>query len=179
MVDTNMWFFHLIPVVMMICVALSNNMLNFQRADRKLDQESARLRAGLSAELQALQDLHATNLQLLDREAGYLLSSRSIVALYRGNLGRLTMLLDGDAIAKVVECFAQNEKIEALLTAAAQPKGGASYRIAAGDIDALHLRQLYETTGRSIIAARRSLEGAPASNVPSVWQGLRSSEGVT
>ena len=54
MPDANIWFFHLFPVLVMVGIAFTNNMFNFQRADRRTDLEASRLRAGLSAELRAL-----------------------------------------------------------------------------------------------------------------------------
>jgi hypothetical protein len=158
MPDANIWFFHLFPVLVMVGIAFTNNMFNFQRADRRTDLEASRLRAGLSAELRALLDLHASNLRLVESNCDYLLSSRSLLAIYKGNLGRLTVLLDSHVIASVVASFAQNEKIESVLTARAQPKGGSSYKIVPGEMDFQELKQMYERAERSIIAALRALD---------------------
>lgn len=158
MPDANMWFFHLFPVLMMVGIAFTNNIFNFQRADRKTDLEASRLRAGLSAELRALLDLHVSNLRLVESNSDYLLSSRSLLAIYKGNLGRVTVLLDREVIAAVVASFAENEKIELLLTARAQPKGGSSYKIVPGEMDFQDLKRLYEHAERAIVAALRALD---------------------
>jgi len=168
-----MWFFHLIPVLMMVGIALTNNMFNCQRVDRRTDQEAARLRAALSAELRALLDLHAGNLRLLECNSGYLLSSRSLLAIYKANLCRVTVLLDSDVIAKVVESFAQNERIESHLTAHAQPKGGSSYKIVPGEMDVQELKQMYGHARRTIVAARQALDAGderPARTISAALQ---------
>jgi hypothetical protein len=121
------------------------------------------LRAGLLAELHALLDLYESNLALLARKADYLLSSRPLVAIYKGNLGRVTAQLDSDVVGKVVVSFAQSEKIESLLTARTQPKGGLSYKIESGDFDFEELSEQYEKGKRAILSATQALQNAEKS----------------
>jgi hypothetical protein len=118
--------------------------------------------------LRALLDLHSRNRCLLECKPEYLLSSRSLLAIYRGNLARVTVLLDSDAIAKVVAAFAENERIEALLTTRAQPKGGASYKIVPGEMDYQELRLMYENAERTIMAAVASLDSIVRDAAPSI-----------
>ncbi len=143
---------------MMVAIVLTTNIVNHRVAGRKQNLEASRLRAGLKAELHALLDLYESNLVLLRRKANYLLCSRPLVAIYKGNLGRVTALLDHELVGKVVTSFAQNEKIEAVLTARAQPKGGSSYKIDPADFDFEELVQMYEDGKRALLAASQALD---------------------
>jgi hypothetical protein len=62
----------------------------------------SRLRSALAAELRAMLDLYKKNLQLIEKKADYILSTRSSVVVYRSSIARLTMLLDDPLIEQIV-----------------------------------------------------------------------------
>ena len=103
MPDTlNYWIAPFIPVVLMLSIVIANHIVTAQRNDRKTAAEASRFSAALVAELRAMLDLYKINLDLIEQKANYLLSTRSSIAIYKGNLGRLTALLEKPAIEHVV-----------------------------------------------------------------------------
>jgi hypothetical protein len=148
------WMFHLMPVFMMMGVVLINHVVAHQRTEKRTDVEASRLRAALAAELRALLDLYETNLDFLARGCDFVLSARQLTPVYKGNLGRLTTMLEENVVA----VFSQNEMIEAILCARAQPKNGSSYKIAAGDIDSEEVKILFASAARQTEAACQALE---------------------
>lgn len=158
------WFVHLTPVFMMMGAILINHTVTHQRTEKRTDLEASRFRAALAAEMRALLDLYDTNLDLLVRGCDFVLSARQLTPVYKGNLGRLTILLEGEEAARVVTAFARSEKIELILTARTQPKNNSSYKLVAGDLDAEELKILLTTTARSIQAACEALESSAGHN---------------
>jgi hypothetical protein len=154
----NNWMFHLTPVLMMIGIVVVNHVVAHQRLEKRTDVEASRFRAALAAELRALLDLYETNLDLLARGSDFVLSARQLTPVYKGNLGRLTTALEEDIVGRIVSVYAQNEKIEAILCARAQPKNGSSYKIAATDLDSEEIKCLYAAAARSAEAACQALE---------------------
>jgi hypothetical protein len=153
-----------IPVILMVCIVITNHLVTGQRTDKRTALESSRLSAALAAELRALLELYRTNLDLIAQKANYILSSRSSVAIYKGNLGRLTTLLDEAAIEQAVAVFAQNERIEAIIAAHATLRCNLTYQIAPADAKFDDWSQMYLEGSRSIAFACRVLEssaGAP------------------
>jgi hypothetical protein len=155
---TNSWMFHLTPVLMMIGIVVINHVVAHQRLEKRTDVEASRFRAALAAELRALLDLYETNLDFLARGSDFVLSARQLTPVYKGNLGRLTTALEEDIVGRVVGVYAQNEKIEAILCARAQPKNGSSYKITAADLDFEEVKGLYAAAARSAKAACQTLE---------------------
>jgi hypothetical protein len=79
--------------------------------------------------------------------------------MYKGNLGRLTTLLDRPIIEQVVAIYAQNERIEAILTACAKPNaGGLAYRVTPGEVDLQELKVMYEEAVKDISVICETLE---------------------
>src|SRR5271168_679636 len=111
------WVTPLVPVVLMLSIVITNHVVTAQRNDRKTAAEASRFSAALAAELRAMLNLYKMNIDLIEKKTGYLLSTRTMIAVYRGNLGRLSLLLETPAIEQVVEVFAQNERIESVVAA--------------------------------------------------------------
>ena len=166
MVLTDLSFPHFIPVLLMLGMVALNHLIVHQRTERRYALEATRLSAALAAELRVLHDLYAKNLELLDAKAGYLMSTRSPVLIYKGNLGRLPSLFEAPIIEHLVGVFAQNERIEAVLAAHANSKGGLTYVLTANSkID--ELRDMYLQTSREVEWTRHALEsGAPIAKPP-------------
>jgi hypothetical protein len=150
--------YHFLPILLMLGMVALNHMIVHQRTERRYSIEAARLRAGLTAEMRVLVDLYAKNLELLETKAGYLLSTRSPVMVYRSNLGRITSLFEATVIEHLVNIFAQNERIEAVLAAHATSKGGLTYTLTA-DSKVDELKQMYLDTSRELDWACQALEG--------------------
>ena len=156
----------LTPVVLMISIIGMNHLIANQRADRKTETEASRLRCALAAELRALLDLYNKNLQLIEQKADYILSSRSSVVLYRANLGRLATLLEETAIQRVVRIFAQNERIEAVLSAHSNFKGGLTYQFPVVDAKFDEWKSMFEQAASDSEAVCQMLEGRNQTSVP-------------
>ena len=156
----------LTPVVLMISIIGMNHLIANQRADRKTETEASRLRCALAAELRALLDLYNKNLQLIEQKADYILSSRSSVVLYRANLGRLATLLEETAIQRVVSIFAQNERIEAVLSAHSNFKGGLTYQFPVADAKFDEWKSMFEQAASDSEVVCQMLEGRNQTSVP-------------
>jgi hypothetical protein len=87
MAGTGSWIASFFPALLMLMIVAMNHLITNQRNDRRLADETLRFRAALATELRALLDLYEANLGLIARKADYILSSRSSVVVYKGNLG--------------------------------------------------------------------------------------------
>lgn len=157
------WIAPFLPVVLMLSIVIMNHVVAGQRNDKKTASEMERFSAALTAELRALHDLYQANLGLIERKADYILSTRSTVVVYKGNLGRLTMLLDKPAIAEVVAVFAQNERIETVIAAHSNFKCNLTYQFTPSDGDFAEWKTMYEEASRRIVTACRALEAGVSS----------------
>ncbi len=166
MPDVNHLITPLIPVVLMVSIVITNHVVAGQRNDRKIAVEASRFSAALAAELRAMLDLYKMNLNLIEKKAGYLLSTRTMIAIYKGNLGRLTALLEKPAIGSVVEVFAQNERIESVVAAHSNLKCNLTYQFSPTDTNFDEWKQMYEQASRSIASACEILEGGARSPEP-------------
>jgi hypothetical protein len=138
-----------------------NHLIRHHRAERGRAIESSRLRGALISELQALHKAYCLSLELIESGANYLMSTRSVVLVYKGNLGRLTSLLEPAAIECAIAVFAENEMIEGLLAAHAAGKGGVSYRLTP-DSQIEELERMYAAGREQIIKASAILAGFDA-----------------
>jgi len=155
----NHWITPLIPVMLMLSIIITNHVVTAQRNDRKTAAEASRFSAALAAELRAMLKLYRMNLDLIEKKAGHLLSTRTMIAIYKGNLGRLTALLEKPAIGYVVEVFAQNERIESVVAAHSNLKCNLTYQFPPTDARFDEWKQMYEQASRSITSACEILEG--------------------
>ena len=156
--NTHAWFFPLCYFSVMLGAVLINHVTTHVRTEKRFALEACRLRGALGAELRSLQSLFAGNLKLLGRDPNYILSAKSSTLVYKGNLGRLTTLLDRPVIEQVVAIYAQNERIEAILTACAKPNaGGLAYRVSPSD-NLQELKVMYEETLENIAVICEVLE---------------------
>jgi hypothetical protein len=131
-----------VPVLMMLAILVANHALTHHRSGRREDLEGTRLKAALTAELRALRELYQKNLKLLEGEAGYLISTRAPMIIYKSNQGKLTALIEAESLEKLVSLYAKNEMIEGILSANAIPNGQLSFRLRpASDIE--ELKDLY------------------------------------
>jgi hypothetical protein len=164
------WIGPFIPVVLMLSVVAMNHVVTGQRAEKKTTDESLRFSTALAAELRAMLELYQVNLALIEQKADYLLSTRTSIVIYKGNLGRLTSLLDPPAIEPVVKAFAVNERIEAIVAARSNLKCNLTYQFPVADTKFDEWKQMYEWASQSIEAACRILEdrvGIPVTVRPS------------
>ena len=163
---TGNWVTPLVPVALMLSIVIANHVVTGQRNDRKTATEASRFSVALAAELRALLDVYKMNLNLIEKKAGYLLSTRSSIAIYRGNLGRLTALLEKLAIARVVEVFAKNEQIESVVAAHSNLKCNLTYQFSPTDIQFDEWKQMYEQASCSVACACQILERSASSPDP-------------
>jgi hypothetical protein len=160
------WIASFTPVLLMMCIIGSNHLINILRTDRKAATEASRLRFALAAELRAMVDLYNANLQLIEQKADYILSSRSSVLVYRGNLGRMTILLEAPLIEQIVRVFAQNERIEAVLSAHANFKCNLTYQFKPADANFEEWKNMIKLASIDIVAVCRMLEGCNRASAP-------------
>ena len=152
------WVAPFLPVVLMLTIVIMNHVVTGQRNDKRTASEMERFSAALTAELRAMHDLYEANLELIERKADYILSTRSTVVVYKSNLGRLTMLLDKAAIEEVVAVFAQNERIETVIAAHSNFKCNLTYQFTPSDTDFAEWKKMYEQASGRIASACRALE---------------------
>jgi hypothetical protein len=152
-------FVQFTPVVLMVGMIAVNHLINNQRSDRKTAAEASRFRLALTAELHGLLELYNKNLQLIEQKADYILSTRSSVVVYKGNLGRLTMLLDDAIIEQIVAVFAQNERIEATIAAHSNFKCGLTYQFPIADADFGGWKIMLEQASTDVLHVCRMLAG--------------------
>jgi hypothetical protein len=148
-----------LPALMMLSIVVTNHVVVGQRTDRKIADEASRFVIALAAELRATLELYQVNLGLIEQKADYLLSTRTSIVIYKGNLGRLTSLLDKTAIEPVVKVFAQNERIEAVVAAHSNFKCNLTYQFVPADNKFAEWKQMYEQASLSVDSACRILEG--------------------
>jgi hypothetical protein len=147
------------PVVLMMGVIAINHLINNQRSDRKTASEASRFRSALAAELRGLLELYNENLQLIAQRADHILSTRSSLIVYKGNLGRLAMLLDDSLIEQIVGVYAQNERIEATIAARSNFKCGLTYQFAVADANFDDWRNLFDQAAANVLHVLRMLAG--------------------
>jgi len=148
--SANYWFAQFTPVALMVSIIVINHLITTQRADKRVEKEARRLRCALAAELRSILDLYNINLQLIEQKANYILSSRSHVVLYRANLARLATLLEATVVEQLVGVFAQNEQIEAMLSAHTTLKGGLSYQFSVENANFDEWRTMLAQSSRNI-----------------------------
>jgi hypothetical protein len=161
------WIGPFVPVVLMLGAIIINHAVVNQRTDRKTAAEASRFAVALVAELRAMLELYRQNIRLIEQKADYLLSTRSSILIYKGNLGRLTLLLDKRAIEHVVAVFAQNERIESTVAARANFKCNLAYQFQTAEARFDEWRQMYEETLERIVTACRVLETQDRAAEPS------------
>jgi hypothetical protein len=167
------WIPQFTPVALMMSIIAINHLINNQRADKKTAAEASRLRSALAAELRAMLDLYKKNLQLIEKKADYILSTRSSVIVYRGSVGRFTVLLEDPLIEQIVGVFAQNERIEATIAARSNFKCGLTYQFAVADADFDEWKMMFTEAAANISFVCRTLEGhgrtSSPSQIPVAW----------
>jgi hypothetical protein len=167
------WIPQFTPVVLMMSIFVINHLINNQRADRKTAAEASRLRSALAAELRAMLDLYKKNLQLIEKRADYILSTRSSVIVYRGSVARLTTLLEASLIEQIVGVFAQNERIEANIAARSNFKCGLTYQFPLADANFDEWKMMFIEAAADVSFVCRALEGqnrtSLTSQIPVAW----------
>jgi hypothetical protein len=158
LVDLSHWIGPFVPVVLMLSIIIMNQVVVHQRNDRKTAAEASRFSAALVAELRAMLDLYKMNLDLIEQKADYLLSTRSSIVIYKGNLGRLTTLLDKSTIEHVVGVFAKNERIEAVVAAHSNFKCNLTYQFSPAETKFDERKQMYEQALQTVERACQILE---------------------
>jgi hypothetical protein len=160
------WIWRLSWPLLIIGLMITNQFLARQRLKRQFKHEAQRLRAALAAELRILQELYQANIDLLARDANYVLSTRAPLLVCRSSLPRLTSLFDAAIIEQLVEIYAGNEMLEAHVAAHAQPRAGLSYRLLPVSRRA-NLPERYAAAARELAQARVSLDLIEVEATPS------------
>lgn len=144
---------HLVSVAVMATIILSVHRWTHQRHDRRALVDAERFQAALGAELVALREVYEDNLRLISDRAGYVLSARALLGVYRGNLGRL-IILPADQIARLVATNAAQERLEALLAVLCKSSANLAWRTPDDDTQLAEIRQ---ATLRAFDAAGQAL----------------------
>lgn len=143
-------------LLVMLGIMSSNNLLTSWRGYRHTARQTKRLRIALRMELAELLRVYNENLRLLAQQRGYVMSGRAFVSVIRGNLERLTTL-DEDEMTAVIAAFSHNERIEALVSAHAMPRGGAAFRLHMESAPLQEIRRKYQTGRERVRAALDAL----------------------
>ena len=107
----------LTPVALMVSVIAMNHLITISEQTKNFQSRLPGSDQRCLPSYVLCWRIYEKNLELIERKADYILSTRSSVVIYRGNLGRLTTLLDASVIEQIVGIFAQNERIEAVVAA--------------------------------------------------------------
>ncbi|MBX9825598.1 MAG: hypothetical protein K2Y27_11445 [Xanthobacteraceae bacterium] len=145
-----------VPVAMMVAILVANHALTHHRSGRREDVEGTRLKAALTAELKALRELYQKNLKLLESEAGYLISTRAPMIIYKSNQAKLTALIEAELLEKLVSLYAKNDMIEEILSANASANGPLSFKLRP-ECDSDELKGLYAEGMQQIARTWRML----------------------
>jgi hypothetical protein len=141
---TVIWTLNLAPIALMLGIVIMNHFMMHRRKGRTDEAEAGKLRTALLSELRALQDIYRVNLQLIENQGRYLISTRSPIVVYKTNLGRVTTLLEHAEIEKLVSLFSRNDIIEELVSLHSNGRGAMSYRLLPRySVD--ELKQMYAT----------------------------------
>jgi hypothetical protein len=152
---------HFAPAMVMLVIFGLNIALIHRRAERRSSDEASRFQAAVVAELRCLADMYQANLRLMRRGQPYLMSTRSALAVYRGNMGKLT-LLERPAIECLVYVHSKNENIEIQLAARARSiKNGPAivYCFEPNDPNFAELKRLYKEAWADVVRACATIAG--------------------
>jgi hypothetical protein len=157
--------------LMMIFICALNLVVTHRRAENRFSLDGARLEVALVEELRLLTRLYRSNLFLMEQQEMRLVSTRIPLAVFRANLGRIT-LLDEASIRQIVAVHANNEHIEMMVAERAKSiKNGQCtiYVFDKGDDCAVDtFRELFSQAVASVegviqdIEARKASSGLPA-----------------
>ena len=150
------WSLNLAPVLMMLVIIIGNHLMMHRRSSQREATEALRLRTALLSEIAALRDIYKVNLGLIQRNAGYLISTRSPMIVYKVNQARLMATLESPALELVVSLYAKNDIIEELLSAQSSLHGGLSFKLRQ-DSDVEHMRVLYTAGMQHTVQVSRAL----------------------
>ncbi len=159
---------HLIPLFGMLIMMMVNVGTHRGFAIAQSRRDARRHRAAIAAELASLSDLVLENLRLLRTEAGFVLSCRSLTAVYRGTMGRLTFLAE-EEIASVVATYMLVERLEGLTAARGKAAGPSVFRFEGAKADLGLLRREYWRVAAEIKKTLAVL-GCRAAEVPPAAQ---------
>jgi hypothetical protein len=143
-------------------VAIVNHWILHQRHQRTSGREALRFRVGLVSELHVLSDLYRLNLDLIEQEAGYLLSGRPSLVVCKGSINRFPTLLDESVIGQVVAILARNELIDSILSARAHRHGNMTFRFPPRAGSLQDLKPYYLEGLEAIQGVRVALEQCPS-----------------
>ena len=135
---------------------LINLTVTHWRTEARAATDASRLRAALRAELTILQDVYDENLRALNSGREFLLPSRQLISLYRGNLGRIQLLTPHE-VPMLVAAYGFVEVIESFLAATCKPHGHA-YRTVPGETPVGEIRQKLTTGIERIITVLQVME---------------------
>ncbi|HTU53627.1 MAG TPA: hypothetical protein VMF62_06625 [Acetobacteraceae bacterium] len=156
---------HLIPLFAMLMMVTVNVGTNRGFAIVQARRDGRRYRAAIAAELASLAELVRENIRLLRTEAGYVLSCRSVTAVYRGTMGRLTFLGE-EEIAAVVATYVLIDRLEGLAAARGKAAGPSVFRLEGAKGELGLLRREYHKVAGEIEKTLVVLGGRVAEPVP-------------
>ena len=148
--------YHFVPLLAISLAVLINLTVTHWRTEARAATDASRLRAALRAELTILQDVYDENLRTLNSGREFLLSSRQLISLYRGNLGRIQLLTPHE-VPMLVAAYGFVEVIESFLAATCKPHGHA-YRTVPGETPVGEIRQKFATGIERIITVLQAME---------------------
>jgi hypothetical protein len=141
-----------IPTLSIVIVFLLNQAVAHRRTSFQSSRDARGLRTALLSELVLLKALIAENLALINRGEEYLLSCRMLTQIYRGNVGRLILLPEGE-IKVIVAAYGASETVETFIAASTKPHGAQAYRLWLDDAS-------WKDIGRRLRSALDAVEAA-------------------
>jgi hypothetical protein len=121
------------PFMAMAMVVCTNHFIQHRRQQLRIEREAGKLASLLTVELKSLVEHYRDILGLLDGGKS-VLPLRGSGQVFRAHVGRLTGLLEEEALVPLVACHAHHERIEAQMQACVKPNAGFSLRVELDDV---------------------------------------------
>ena len=108
------------------------------RLSSTVSRDCRRFREAIRCEMTELLALYQENIDALQNQKGYFLSSRACSTIYKGNVARIITLPDPE-IQPIVAAYAAAERLEHLVAATSKPSGAMAYKFIEGETPTVDL----------------------------------------
>ena len=142
--------------IVVVCMLSVNFYLTRKRMTLATKVDAGNLRLVIASELLNLGDLFKDNIDALYAGKDMVASSRHLIAIYRGNLGRLTALA-AQELPAIVTAYAASERADALASAHGKAHGHNAFTFAKERPFLADLIASYETAKAAANRALRAM----------------------
>jgi hypothetical protein len=147
----------LVHVTAALIVTAINIGMTQRRQSMGARKDTSRLQSALFVELTKLRELHEDNLARLARGDRFLLSSRTLTPIFKGNAVRMHLLPESE-IPHIMTAYLSNEYVEAVAATLCKVCGHSSYLVIEGRTPVRELANAYARTRDEISLCLTHLE---------------------